>query len=139
MVKSFVSNTIDLSYNLSKYIQYKHIWKLFEVDCLLQHTVANHLIALYRLNGKLLRFLRILITAVYFQDLKWISKTMYCISFLMVCKIIFCFEFPNIPDKAGRKTRRRGTQAIAKCYVFHANVIKVCLTKIIIWLHKKYS
>ena len=38
----------------------------------------------------------------------------------MVCKIIFCFEFPNIPDKAGRKTRRR-TQAIAKRYAFHAN------------------
>ena len=45
----------------------------------------------------------------------------------MVCKIIFCFEFLNIPDKAGRKTRRRRrrrTQAIAKCYGFVANVIR---------------
>ena len=41
----------------------------------------------------------------------------------MVCKIFFYSEFPNIPDTAGRKTRRRGrkTQAIANCYVFHGN------------------
>ena len=41
----------------------------------------------------------------------------------MVCKIICYSEFPNIPDKAGRKTRRRRrrTQAIAKPYAFHAN------------------
>ena len=38
----------------------------------------------------------------------------------MVCKIIFCSEFADIPDKSGRKTRRR-TQAIAKRYAFHAN------------------
>ena len=25
----------------------------------------------------------------------------------MVCKITFCFKFPDIPDKAGRKTKRR--------------------------------
>ena len=44
----------------------------------------------------------------------------------MVCKIIFCSEFPDIPVKAGRKTRRRSrrrTQAIAKRYAFHANAI----------------
>ena len=29
----------------------------------------------------------------------------------------------NIPDKAGRKTRRRRTQATAKRYVFHANAV----------------
>ena len=28
-----------------------------------------------------------------------------------------------IPDTAGRKTPRRRTQAIAKCYAFHANAI----------------
>ena len=39
----------------------------------------------------------------------------------MVCKIICCSEFSNILDKAGRKTRRRRTQAIAKPYAFHAN------------------
>ena len=105
---------------LSKYIQYKYVWKLFEVVCLHQHTV----IVLYCLdrNGKLLKFLRNLITAMYFKDWKWISKTVYCISCSMVCKIIFCSKFPDIPDKAGRKTRRR-TQAIAKRYAFHANAI----------------
>ena len=47
----------------------------------------------------------------------------------MVCKIIFCSEFPVIPDKAGRKTRRRRKkrrrrrQAIAKRYAFHADAI----------------
>ena len=43
---------IDLSYNLSKYIQYTHVWKRFEVVCLHHHTV----ITLYRLdkNEKLL-------------------------------------------------------------------------------------
>ena len=49
-------------------------------------------------------------------------NTMYRISRSMVCKIIFCSEFPDIPDKAGRKTRRRRrTQAIAKPYASHAN------------------
>ena len=73
-----VSDIIDLSFNLSKYIQYKQTWKLFEVVCLHWHTV----IALYRLdrNGKLLILLRILITAVYFKDRNWISKTVCCIS-----------------------------------------------------------
>ena len=41
----------------------------------------------------------------------------------MVCKIVFSSEFPDIPENAGRKTRRRRrrTQAIAKRYAFHAN------------------
>ena len=40
----------------------------------------------------------------------------------MVCKIIFCSEFS---DKAGRKKRRRRTQAIAKRYAFNANAINI--------------
>ena len=48
----------------------------------------------------------------------------------MVCKIVFCSEFPDIPDNAGKVTRgtrrrRRRTQAIAKRYAFHANAIKI--------------
>ena len=46
----------------------------------------------------------------------------------MVCKIVFCSEFPDIPDNAGkvtRRRRRRRTQAIAKRYAFHANAIKI--------------
>ena len=42
----------------------------------------------------------------------------------MVCKIIFCSEFPDIPDKAGRETRRRRTQTIAKRYAFQANATR---------------
>ena len=46
----------------------------------------------------------------------------------MVCKIVFCSEFPDIPDNAGkftrrtrrRRRRRRRTQTIAKRYAFHA-------------------
>ena len=50
----------------------------------------------------------------------------------MVCKIIFCSEFPDILDEAGRKTRRRRrrrrrTQAIAKRYAFQANAINIQL------------
>ena len=41
----------------------------------------------------------------------------------MVCKISLCSEYPNIPDKAGRKMkrRRRRTHPIAKRYALHAN------------------
>ena len=89
-----VSNIIDLSYNLSKYIQ-------FEVACLHRYTV----LILYRLGrkGKLLKFLRILIKAVYFKDRNWIAKTAYCISCSVICKIVFYSEFPDIPDNTGRK------------------------------------
>ena len=37
-------------------------------------------------------------------------------------KYFFCSELTSIPDKAGRKTRRKKrTQAIAKRYAFHGN------------------
>ena len=56
------------------------------------------------------------------------NKQLNCIGCSVVCKIIFCSEFPDIPDKAGRKTRtrrrRRRTQAIAKRDAFHANAKK---------------
>ena len=67
----------------------------------------------------------ILITSVYFKDQNWISKSAYCISCLMVYKIVFCSEFPDIPDNAGKVTRRsrRRTQATAKRYACHANII----------------
>ena len=121
LAKTFPSNIIiDLSYNLSKYIQSE----VFE-NCLKWVVYINTLFSpCYRLgrNGKLLKFLRILITVVYFKDRNWISKTVYCISCLVVCKIVFCSEFPDIPDNAGRKTRRRRrTQAIATGYAFHGN------------------
>ena len=45
----------------------------------------------------------------------------------VVCKKIFSSEFPDIPDKAGRKTRRR-TQAIAKRYSFHVNAMNHCFS-----------
>ena len=79
----------------------------------------------YRLdrNGMLLKFLRTLITVMYFKDRNWISKTVNCISCSVVArKRIFCSEFADIPDNAGKVTRkRRRTQVIAKCYAFHAN------------------
>ena len=47
----------------------------------------------------------------------------------MVCKIVFCSEFPDISDNAGKATRRRRrrrrTQATAKRYAFHANAINI--------------
>ena len=41
----------------------------------------------------------------------------------MVCKIFFCSEFPDIPDKANRKMRR---QTIGKFCVFHTKAIISC-------------
>ena len=58
LVKLFVSYIIiGLSYNLNKYIQYKHVWRPFEVGCLHQHWLfTSTVIALYHLdsNEKLL-------------------------------------------------------------------------------------
>lgn len=74
--KSFVSSIIThLSYNLSKYMQYKDVWKLFEVGYLHQHTA----ITFYHLdwNGKLVKFVRILNNRVFYADTKrnrWIKN-----------------------------------------------------------------
>ena len=70
----------------------------------------------YRLdrNGMLLKFLRILITVMYFKDRNWISKTLNCISCSVVCKIVFCSEFPDIPDKAERRTKKRRRKGSCK-------------------------
>lgn len=38
----------------------------------------------------------------------------------MFCKINFYSKFPDIPDKAGRVTRRR-TQAIDNRFAYYAN------------------
>ena len=117
---------IDLLYNLSKYIQFKVFQK-----CLKLVVYINTLLSpLYRLdrNGRLHKFLRILITTLYFKDLNWISETVFCGICLMVCKIVFCSEFPDMPDNTGKVTRiRRRTQAIAKRYAFQANAINFSL------------
>ena len=66
----------------------------------------------YRLdrNGMLLKFLRILITVMYFKDRNWISKTVNCISCSVVCKIVFCSEFPDIPDNAEEREGEEGEE-----------------------------
>ena len=108
---------------------FKAVW-----NGLFTWTHCSCLVASYRLeekNGRLVKFLRIPITIVYFKDRNWSSKRVNCISCLVVCKIVFCSEFPDIPDNAGKVTRRtrrrrrkrRRTQAIAKRYAFHANAI----------------
>ena len=79
-----MSNIIDLPYNLSKYIQHKHSLKIVWILLF----ISTHCT---------------LITTVYFKDQNWISKTVYCIRCLMVCKVTFCSKFPDIPDKTGRK------------------------------------
>ena len=66
----------------------------------------------YRLdrNGMLLKFLHILITVMYFKDRNWISKTINCISCLVVCKIVFCSEFLDIPDNAEERGGKEGEE-----------------------------
>ena len=59
----------------------------------------------------------------------------------MVCKIFFFSVFPDIPDNAGKVTRRRRkrrTQAIAKRYAFHSNAKKNLRSaeNIIHWVNK---
>ena len=43
----------------------------------------------------------------------------------MVCKIIFCSEFPDIPDKVAesQEEKEEKEQVIAKRFTFHANAI----------------
>ena len=84
----------------------------------------------YRLdrNGMLLKFLYILITVMYFKDWNWISETVNCISCSVVCKIVFCSEFPDIPDNAGKVTRRRRRR---RTQVFES--VFTCL-----WFHKRF-
>ena len=74
-------------------------------------------IALYHLNsnGKLLKFLRILITSVYFNNWNWTSKTVYFISCSVVCKKIFCSEFPDIPNKTGRNKKKEKKKNTCNC------------------------
>ena len=42
LVKFFSGNIIiDLSYNLNKDIQYRHVWKHFKLGCLHQHRTES--------------------------------------------------------------------------------------------------
>ena len=79
LVKSVVSNIIiNESYNLNKYTEYEHFWKLFEVGCSHLHSV----ITLYRLdrNEKLLEIFAYPINNRAFNGWNWISKTVNWIS-----------------------------------------------------------
>ena len=83
-VKLFVRNMMtNISYNLNKYIHYKAVYKLFEVVYLYLHII----IALYLMDRKMeismtgmksySTFVRILVTAVHFTDINWISNNVY--------------------------------------------------------------
>ena len=132
LTKTFVSNTIIDFHTICA--------SLYSLKCL--KTVWSRLFTsthcsrlAYRLdrNGKLLKILRILITAVCFKDRNWISKSVYYISCSVVCKIVFCSEFPDIPYNAGKVKRGRiRTQVIAKRYAFHANA-KTSHRRLEIW------
>ena len=118
-LKHFAANIIiDLSCSLSKYIQFE-VFQNFLRWVVYINTLLSP--CSYRLdrNGMLLKFLRILLRVVYFTDRNWIYKTVNCISCSVVCKIVFCSEFLDIPNHTGkvtRKRRRRRTQAITKHY-----------------------
>ena len=42
----------------------------------------------------------------------------------MACKVLFCSEFPDIPEKIWQKSKRRRRKEIAKRYAFQGNAIK---------------
>ena len=125
MAKTFVSNIIiDLS----------SIWaSIYTLKCLKTGWgglfTSTHCCRLVSLESqwKVAQIFACPNTAVDFKDRNWIPKTVHCISCLVVCKIVFCSEFPDILDNARRKTGRgrRRTQAIAKRYAFHANAMTV--------------
>ena len=80
--------------------------KLFEVGGLHQH--CSGLVAIAWIGMECCSyFLRILIALMYFKGRNWISKTLNCMSCLVVCKIAFCSEFLDIPENACKVTRRR--------------------------------
>ena len=96
--KNFAFHSFVQSKKKQRHIQFE----VFET-CLKWVVYINTMFSSsYRLdrNGKLLC---ILITVVHFKGRSWSSKTVYCISCLIVCKIVFCSKFPDIPDNAGRK------------------------------------
>ena len=66
------------------------------------------------------------------------NKELNCISCSVVCKTTFRSEFPGIPDKPDRVTRRR-TQAIAKRLVFHANAKRDFGTFIFLWIYEIFK
>ena len=58
----------------------------------------------------LLKLLRILIPVMYFKDRNWISKTLNCIIYLVVCEIVFCSKFSDIPDNAEEREGEEGEE-----------------------------
>ena len=64
----------------------------------------------YRLdkNEMLLKFLRMLITVMYFKDRNWISKTTNCISCFVVCEIVFAPNFSIFPTTLAKSREERG-------------------------------
>ena len=83
---------MDLSYNLNRYTQYKHVWKLFEVSCLHQHTA----IALHRLNINQ-KLIEIFVYAgnnrvMRFTDRNWSLKP--CIEEFPTSIFIFILSYP---------------------------------------------
>ena len=47
---------------------------------------------------------------MYFKDRNWISKTLNCIICLVVCEIVFCSKFSDIPDNAEEREREEGEE-----------------------------
>ena len=88
--------------------------KLFEVDCLHQHCFGPVAIAWIGMEC-CSNFLCILITVMYFKDRNWISKILNCISCSVVCKIVFCSEFPDIPDNAEEREGEEGEEEHRYC------------------------
>ena len=42
------------------------------------------------------------VTVMYFTGQNWIPKTVYCMSYVVVCKMFSCPEFPDRMEKSGK-------------------------------------
>ena len=47
---------------------------------------------------------------MYFKGRNWISKTLNCIICLVVCEIVFCSKFSDIPDNAEEREGEEGEE-----------------------------
>ena len=98
------------------------VWRLW--SGLYTSTHCSRLVSMDR-NGKLLKLLPILKTALYFKDRNWISKSVYCISCSVVCKIVFAPNFPIFRITLAKSREEEGEEEHRQLQntLFHANSI----------------
>ena len=84
---------------------------------------STHCNCLHCLNGKEWNVVYPTVTVMHFTDQNCCSKTVYCISCVMVCKIFFGSEFPKKMEKTGNCKKRLAFQVNAKIAFLRASMV----------------